>query len=225
MLGTYRKKKQLLLLRGPARPAERVRVFFSDHSQGLDAARGEDWEPGSRHPLQNFRHGRNGITARPQDCFGCTVGDDWRRERKTSRLVRRLLSKWERNHLEGEFKIAYLKYMKVVESARLQLLLSFREEGDPNDSLSYWKNSGTLCKRRESQRRNGVSYEQNKSKASAWQPHKVLYPVDDRSKNLQRRLSTSRGCGRHLQGGERAAWSVLDGERGSGSHSETSGSG
>lgn len=97
MLGTYGQKKQLLPLRGPARPAERAQVFWNGQSKGLDTDKGEDQEPGSRQAATEFQMWEK------RDCFRCTVGDEWRRERKRSRLVRRLLANWERNHLEGEF--------------------------------------------------------------------------------------------------------------------------
>lgn len=47
MLEPYGKKKQLLLLRGSACPAERAQVFCGGRSKDLDTAKCGDWEPGS----------------------------------------------------------------------------------------------------------------------------------------------------------------------------------
>lgn len=77
-------------------------MFCGGQSKGLDVARGGDWKPGFCR-ISNM--GGMGSQLYSQDCFACAVGDDWRRERKTRRPVRRLLPKWGRNHLEGEFKM------------------------------------------------------------------------------------------------------------------------
>lgn len=170
MAGNIWEKEIVAALQGPLTQLKEHKCFVVARAKAWMQPEVRTESPAHGEPLHIFRCGRNGITAPHHDCFRCPVGYDWRRERKTSRLVRRLLSKWEINYLEGGIILngADLKYMKVVESAQLQLLLSIREERNPNgfliSALSHWKNSGTLCKEQESQRKNGVSFEQQQQK-------------------------------------------------------------